>query len=273
MQEGGESHESTSPTQVHQERRSRSTRRKPVQRTGRPELNSPPQNSEPQPESKPAGASSSPISSDQAEKLLKLEVANITKKLASGRTLSGQERAILQSIAIGKPSADTPGLARNQVELADALGVTRQTINVWLKESGCPGAESNGTYVVSKWLDWARNTNKKANIVEDEASLRANNLLLQNEHLETKIAILNREFIPASDVEEIGSRLAAAIRKVVCSLHLSAPSLVGRSVQELDAFLKDKEDEIISQLHILETGIDDLKDGDSAEEEEESPAS
>lgn len=217
---------------------------------------------EPQPEA-PAGASpslesASPISTSQAEKLLKLEVANITKKLASGRTLSNQERAILQGIANGKPSGSTPGTVQNQVELADTLGVTRQTIHTWLKEAGCPGAAPNGTYNVAAWLEWMRAANKRGGLIEDETTLRAKNLLLQNEHLETRIKVLKREYVPAIEVEEVGTKLAAAIRKVVTALHLSAPSMVGLSLHELDAFLKDKEDEILGQLHNLSESIDEL---------------
>lgn len=69
--------------------------------------------------------------------------------------------------------------------------------------------------------------------------------------LETQVSIMRREFIPADEVEKIGSEIGAGVRKIVKQIHLAAPSVVGLTVPEAESRLREIENEIIEQLHTL----------------------
>ena len=89
------------------------------------------------------------------------------------------------------------------------------------------------------------------------AQLKARHILLQNQKLEFQLAILCKEYVPAADVEKWGGELGTAVRKVVSQIHLCAPSVVGLSVPEAEACLKEIEAEILEQLHLLDQHLAD----------------
>jgi hypothetical protein len=72
------------------------------------------------------------LTSEQAEILLKADLRNLAKKVQQGKTLSVAERNILQSALAGQ-SPSAAEFAKNQVELAEILGVDRKTIQRWRK--------------------------------------------------------------------------------------------------------------------------------------------
>lgn len=67
---------------------------------------------------------------------------------------------------------------------------------------------------------------------------------LKNQKLEEQVSILRRERIPVATVEKWGGEIGAAVRKVVTEIHRIAPSVVGISIQEAEARLKELEQEI-----------------------------
>jgi hypothetical protein len=95
----------------------------------------------------------------------------------------------------------------------------------------------------------------------NHTELRTRQILLKNERLETQLAILRGEHVPAVEVERWGAELGAAIRKVVSQIHLIAPSVVGMSVAAAEARLKDLEDELLQQLHVLPQQLAQFTDG------------
>lgn len=224
------------------------------------------------PKPSPGGSA---ISASQAQKLLDAYIVSIAKKVAAGQPLSRQEVQTLEAKISSSRDVDlgAEGFAKNQVQLADALGVDRKTINRWLKEEGNPGAKADGRYDVAAWREWARENGHKLGDDLDSGRLKAENLLLQNRLLQRKLDILERAYLPAVEVERVGSALGVAIRKVVCQLHLCAPSIVGLTVAEADVALREKEDEIMEQLHTLHTGLEDMKKVDVKEvSDDEAPA-
>jgi hypothetical protein len=196
------------------------------------------------------------LSADHARRILAANVANIAKKAKEGKPLTTAEVELVRT-ASGHGEGPL-GFAPNQVELAQALGVNRRTIQRWSRLDGCPGARSDGRYPIDEWRSWARTNGLRVSEVLDAGELKAEQLALQNEKLRHEIAVLRRVYVPARDVELLGARLGAAVRKVVTSLHLLAPSVAGMTVLEAEVLLKDKEDEIVAQLHTIDVGLEDL---------------
>jgi hypothetical protein len=204
------------------------------------------------------------LTAEQAEILLKADLRNLAKKVQQGRTLSPSERNLLQSVlGGGKPSKAS--FARNQVELAELLGVSRKTIQRARKKPGNPGAQPDGRYDVTAWREFIRSNGRALDDDEDvgasgsPAQLKARHILLQNQKLEFQLAILRKEYIPAADVEKWGGELGTTVRKVVSQIHLCAPSVVGLSVPEAEARLKEIEDEILEQLHLLDQHLAEVE--------------
>jgi hypothetical protein len=200
-----------------------------------------------------------PLTSEQAGLLLKADFVNLAKKVKEGKTLTASERNLLQSALVGdKPTGIE--FAKNAVELAEQLDVDRRTISRWRKIEGNPGVRPDGRYHVPSWRAF-----KASRRGEDEADglsqtqLKARQILLQNQKLEIQIAVLRREYMPVTEVEKIGGELGTAIRKVVSQIHLCAPTVVGVSVADAEARLKEIEDEILQQLHLLGQSVEQWK--------------
>lgn len=131
------------------------------------------------------------------------------------------------------------------------LGVSRWTIQRAMKVAGHPEARADGRHEVAAWRAFLQSTGAVEDDSVSATELKARNLLLQNQRLELQLAVMRREYLPASDVERWGAELGAAVRKVVGQIHLAAPSVVGLSVPEAEARLKEMEDEILEQLHTV----------------------
>lgn len=199
------------------------------------------------------------LTSEQAGILLKADLANLAKKVKDGKTLSASERNILQSALTGD-KLSTAEFVASAIELAELLGVDRRTISRWRKIEGNPGVQPDGRYHVPSWRAF-----KISRQGEDDGEgmsqtqLKARQVLLQNQKLEIQIAVLKREYMPVTEMERIGGVLGSAIRKVVSTIHLCSPTVVGVSVAEAEARLKEVEDEILQQLHLLGESLSEWK--------------
>lgn len=207
----------------------------------------------------PSGSEASLPSAEQAEVLLRANYRNLARKVHAGRTLAAGEINLLESIRAGS-GPDARNFARTQTELAELLGVSRRTVQRAIKASGSPAVRADGRHDVTAWRAFLR----AAGAIDDESpsatELKARHLLLQNERLELQLSVLRRDFLPASEVERWGAELGAAVRKVIAQIHLAAPSVVGVSVPDAEARLKEIEDEILEQLHTLPQRIERARD-------------
>ena len=197
------------------------------------------------------------LTAEQAAILLKGDLRNLAKKVPQGKTLSASERNLLQSTLAGEnPAADE--FTKNAVQLSAILSVDRKTVQRWRKIDGNPGVRPDGRYHVPSWRAWKPARQGGGSEAEElsQSILRARQILLQNQKLEFQLAVLRRENVPASDVEKWGTSLGSAIRKVIATLHLCAPRVVGLSVAEAKARLKEVEDEALQQLHLLNESIE-----------------
>ena len=89
------------------------------------------------------------LSKEQAETIMRANARNLVQKVHAGKTLSASERRILEAIIDGGQTADN--FAKNQVDLAQALGVSRKTVQRWLRLEGNPGTRPDGRYDVTAW--------------------------------------------------------------------------------------------------------------------------
>lgn len=203
------------------------------------------------------------FTAEHARRVMEANLVNLAKKAAAGKTLTTPELALVSAVVAEGDPLRSPPFVDNQVALAEVLGVDRKTIQRWIKEEGCPGAQSGGRYSVMEWREWIRKTGRKdgeaAGEDIDATYERARNILLQNQRIEFQIGVMRKEYVSSMEVEQWGAELGASIRKVVGQLHLQAPSLVGLPVAELELRLKELEDETIHQLHLLSANMDRWK--------------
>lgn len=211
------------------------------------------------------------LTPDRIKKLRKANVANITKKVLRGQILTRQELQILEeaqregSAGATDAAPNEPTFAKNQVELARFLGVDRKTVQRWVKEDDAPLPRPNGQYHIADWRAWASEHGRKpADNTPSQTALKASNLLLQNQKLEIQLKILAKEYVPVADVKTLGARLGMAVRKVVTTLHRMAPEIAGMTVQEAEALLKAKEDEIMEQFQMIDEGVEEMRAVDGA---------
>lgn len=158
------------------------------------------------------------------------------------------------------PKNAHPAFVATQGQLADALNVDRKTVGRWLKIPGNPGKRANGKYPVNAWMTWAAAQSRKA-IGSGMTALKEKLLAAQIRRLEHHTNVSMRLHVPAAEVEAMGARLGTNIRKIVCQIHLKAPTLAMRPVEYVEAELIRLEDELIGQLHALAEDLDRMKEG------------
>ncbi len=112
------------------------------------------------------------------QKILSKDLENIVKKVASGKTLTTAERALIES-EYGK-SGNSKTYADSIVELADILGVSRRTIGNWRKIKGAPKVSSNGKHNIAKWRTFISNNGLKEPDTPDEEELKSRKLLAES---------------------------------------------------------------------------------------------
>jgi hypothetical protein len=82
---------------------------------------------------------------------------------------------------------------------------------------------------------------------------------LQNAKLKLMVGRLKGEYIPADEVRRLGAELGRALRRVILTTHRLAPSIAGSSKERIEKLLKDHEESILSQLHIMDRTFESWK--------------
>ncbi len=186
-----------------------------------------------------------------ASKILKKNLLNIIRKVTEGKTLSSMELSQIQGLADG--NTGDQGWAKNQVELADILGVERKTIQRWLKIKGCPQARSDGRYSIPEFREWASKTGRK--IAEDDPDDERNKLEVRRlrticERLDLELEIARGNYTANDEVAREVFRMVATAKKVLEQMPSTlAPQVVGMKVAEAEKRIKDQVDEVIRKLH------------------------
>lgn len=194
----------------------------------------------------------SAIAPDVARKLLNRDFSNLISRVQSGGKLTRAERAMLQAMAAGSPGS-TISVAANYNELADALGVSRQTIHSWRKIEGAPSPNSNGTHDVVVWREFIKARDLKGGEVQTdlESSLKARKLLAEVMERELRLKIKQGEFVLLEDVK---TRWAYHVGQAVALLRKRFENELPPILSGLDAVGIRKElslaiDEFAALLH------------------------
>lgn len=191
------------------------------------------------------------LPADLAEKILDADFQNIVKKVAAGKPLTVAERARVESRAAG--STDNTSYAKNLVELAAILGVTRRTLNNWQKIDGAPKALSNGMWPVADWREFIRLRGLKAGKVpiHNEEALKARKLLAEVEERELRIQIKKGEYVRLDQVRSEWIGLAAQATAILRAKFESElpPVLSGLDATGIQAECRKAIDEVLKALH------------------------
>ncbi|MCA1997020.1 MAG: helix-turn-helix domain-containing protein [Armatimonadetes bacterium] len=197
------------------------------------------------------------LTPEQAEAVLKADLTNLVRMASAGRPLSKEQRRLVQAY-LGGDSAANAAYARNIVELAESLGVSRRTIHRHLKRQDNPGARPDGRYEVAAWRSYlaAFGTLDEEDDLEDEVTLRKKLMALKIVFAQIEVDKARGELMPVEEVSRIGYELGAAVRTVVGRLHLLASSLEGLPVHEIENRLKEAETEVMSQMNTISGRIE-----------------
>lgn len=191
------------------------------------------------------------LPADIAEKILDADFQNIVKKVAAGKPLTVAERARVESRAAG--STDNTAYAKNLVELAAILGVTRRTLNNWQKLDGSPKALSNGMWPVADWREFIRVRGLKAGKMpaHNEDALKARKLLAEVEERELRIQIKKGEYVRLDHVRSEWVGLAAQATAILRSKFENElpPILSGLDATGIQAECRKAIDEVLRVLH------------------------
>jgi phage terminase Nu1 subunit (DNA packaging protein) len=155
---------------------------------------------------------------DLARKLLNKDLANLVQRVHHGGKLSRAERSMLQNLASASGGEKVgPAFARNFVELAEILGVTRQSITAWRKRKDAPQAAANGLHDVIAWREFMKRHDLKGAVPasDEETALRARKLLAEVEERELKVAVRKGLYVAMEEVRQEWTRIAGRVTSLL----------------------------------------------------------
>jgi len=189
-----------------------------------------------------------------AQKVLKKNLLNIIKKVGEGKTLSAGELTQMQALADGTEGAGAITFAKNQVELANAVGVDRKTIQRWLKIKGSPEARPDGRYSVIEWRSWAENTGRKLAETDDfdteRGRLEVRRLKTICERLDLELEVTKGTYTENEEITKQIHRMINSARKILGAMPAQlAPQVVGMPIPEAEQRIREHVDNAMKQLH------------------------
>ena len=181
----------------------------------------------------------------------------LLRKVEEGVPLTPDEKAAVDAAASDAPASRW---AQNQAQLATALRISRQSVRIW-RRAGAPAPTTDGRYDIAAWKEWAEanGRNERSTTADDkktnsaaQAKLKATarRLLLQNKKLEIEIAILERKYLPADEVERDLTQWIVGVRRIGEQMPAAlAPQVIGLDVIAAEKRLRDWWDEFLGALH------------------------
>lgn len=150
------------------------------------------------------------LTSGQAKQLLDADAALAVKRIKSGKNLTQGHRAYLLNIAGDDIPSD--GMAKNQVELAKILGVSRSSIVKWARQSDSPKPKSNGRHDIAEWLEFIKVNGLKGSDSLEADDLKSRRLLAQCLKIEAELEILRGNWLPLKLIERFMQDIFTACR-------------------------------------------------------------
>jgi hypothetical protein len=189
-----------------------------------------------------------------ARKLLHKDLANLVKRVHEGKKLTRAERTMLQNLAGASAGNEGPTHARNFVELAEILGVSRQALGHWRRRKDSPKAAANGLHEVATWREFMARHHLKgaeAPVTDEEASLKARKLLAEVEERELRVAVKKELYVPLDVVKhEWTTRVGRAVNLLRNKLESELPPILsGLDAVGIQDEIRKAIDEVLAVLH------------------------
>lgn len=168
------------------------------------------------------------------KKLREMQLQILRDKLTAGQALNSSQMKMLAEAEEGHSGSLGVAWAKNQVELAEALGCTRKSVGRYLAVTGNPGTAADGRYDVEKWRAWvaARGT-LKAPPKSEKEKLELSILTMTEEAQRLKLEEARGKMV---DLDEAMMVLGGICSTLVTELkgmrHTLAPQIVGLTVEE-----------------------------------------
>jgi len=185
----------------------------------------------------------------------------LNAKMMSGKPLSQKEQEFYVGYIKKKGDIDDvddllvnnfggTSYAKNQSELAKALGVNRKTIQRWKKDKTFPKERPDGRYSIREVVDWKELHGARAGDIVSKESEQIRSMMLQNEKLEIQVGILKGEYTPNVDIDQQVSEMVQQAKRELLSLPSSlAPQVVGQSIAEAEKIIKESIVDALRSLH------------------------
>jgi hypothetical protein len=144
--------------------------------------------------------------------------------------------------------------AKNQTELAEAIGCNRKSIQRWLKEAhpDCPGQTSDGRYNITLWKLFVESVGKKVRAIgkgKDKGALEIENMRLRNEKLDIENMLRRGELMHVDEVNATLTELVnACVSRIRSMKNTLAPACVGVSIPEATKRIDVETDEALNEL-------------------------
>ena len=189
------------------------------------------------------------ISITEADAIKEKSILNLIKKVTRGGILTKQEENKLDEYTDELNVGTIGTYAKNQVELANAIGVDRKTIYRWKQEPSFPKAKPDGRINIQEVVNWKENNGITSGDLSSKESAQVASINLNNEKLKLQIGILKGEYtentIIASQVTEM---VLSAKRELLALPSSLAPQVVGESVAGAEKIIKNAINDALRSL-------------------------
>jgi phage terminase Nu1 subunit (DNA packaging protein) len=192
------------------------------------------------------------ISPEQLEKIHQANAANLIKKVKSGKTLTSEERRILEGMA----GHDTETVTTSR--LAEIFGVNRKSIAQWRKEGKNVPDKVGGKEPLAEWRKWFEQ-NPDAGHFDGKPSKSREELLAVKVAVEIDLLEIKRDkekskLVSRAEVEEYFVRMAMAMQSFLRRYEREIPAIcLGLSLSQSTPLVKAKTREMQDHLADLES--------------------
>jgi len=187
------------------------------------------------------------ISQDQLDKIHQANAANLIKKVKSGKTLTSEERRILEGMA----GHDTESVTTSR--LAEIFGVNRKSIAQWRKEGKNVPDKVGGKEPLAEWRRWFED-HPDAGHFDGKPSKSREELLAVKVAVEIDLLEIRRDkergkLISRDEVNERDVSIAMALKAMLRRYEREIPTLcLGLPLTQSMPIVKTKARELQDRL-------------------------